>query len=266
MWRYFTTNQKEMSNLEEAVFGGNTTLWNVLDTENISNINVELARLEEQVQTLGRTVSNNYDVTNDRITTLNTSVNSIETEVGVLQSQIGLIPELQAEVAMLAAEVALVDPEAIQDQFDAMDARITALNVKLDSYITTTNSQLQSVVNSLTVINNRLSALEANTTRFTVLTIGNEYVWAFRAGTIGYTRRVTFNGIQGTVISANTTYNATILDSQSGTQYTTPIRLVATNDTFRNVGYVAYPILLGTCYMSRSGDTGEGPTGYMTVA
>jgi len=184
----------------------------------------------------------------------------------VLQSQIGVIPELQAEVAMLAAEVALVDPEAIQDQFEAMDARITAINATLNSYITTTNSRLNSIDNTIITMNNRILSLEANTTRFTILTIGNEYVWAFRSGTIGYTRRITFNGIHNTVISANVSYNATILDSQSGTQYTTTIRLVATNDTFRNVGYIAYPILLGTCYMSRSGDTGEGPTGYMTVA
>jgi len=265
-------------NLDEAVFGGNTTLWNVLDAENVANLNVEFTRLEEQVTTLGRTVDNNYTALSDRINILSTAVDNLDQEVTTLG----------VDLVVLQQEVDAIDISGIQAQIDTLDTKVSNLgqdvlgvsaaivtvNLRvngLDTRVTSldqTVGSLQSTVTSLnttvTLLNNRVTSLEANLHRATVLRSGNAYRWNFRVGTINYFRQITFTASGNIPISANVFRAATVLDSQTGTSYNTNVKLCAQFDTFRTTGTLQYDMMLGTCYMQRTGDSGEGPLGYMS--
>lgn len=277
-----------MSDLDEAVFGGNTTLWNVLDTENVSNLNVEFTRLEEQVVTLGRTVDNNYNIQNDRLTVLNTQVNNLNSEVDTLSSEInGLgfeVTALELQTNNLQQQVDEIDVSGLQMQVNTLTLQVTQLNdtvenltqnfdqrldgvessvATLNTTVTGLNSQVVSLSNTVSTLNSRVNNLEANQQRFTVITSGNTYNWNFRVNTQNYRRTITFTSPNNIPITANVSRPATILDTQSGTQYSTNVKLCAPFDTFRTNGTLAYDMMLGGCYMQRTGDTNEGPLGYM---
>lgn len=83
-----------MANLEEAVFGGNTTLWKVLDTQGITSLTEDLRRLEQQLVSLGTTVDRYKSDTNAALVALNSRTTVVEEDVITLNADVGVLKTL----------------------------------------------------------------------------------------------------------------------------------------------------------------------------
>jgi len=153
----------------------------------------------------------------------------------------------------------LTSGNTYNQRLDGVESSVITLNTT----VTQLSSQVVSLNNTVSTLNSKVNDLEANQQRFTVLTSGNTYNWNFRVNTQNYRRTITFTSPNNIPITANVSRPATILDTQSGTQYSTNVKLCAPFDTFRTTGTLAYDIVLGGCYMQRTGDVNEGPLGYM---
>lgn len=258
--------------LEERIFGGNTTLWEVLDTEGVTDISVEISRLQEQITTLGRKVDDNFLITETRTTAVQTELDGLTSIVQVQSEEIEKIPGIEIDILRLQQDLAIIDPNVIDDRLSAVETDLDSLTFEFNQNRVLVNQQIGTLQNQITAVNNQLSvvsnlalSLEAGKLFNTQLITGAEYTWAFRIAQVGYSRTVIFTGVAGVVIRSNIQYPADVLDTQTMTSYSTNIRLVATHDVFRQTNQINYPMLLGPCFMQRTGDLGDGPTGYMTI-
>lgn len=248
--------------LNDAVFGAQSTLWEVLDSENISNVNVELTRLNNQIITLGSTVDTNDVNTNDRITQVNSRVANLDTEVAELNTEISF---LNSEVTQIQDQLDALDLTGINSSISALQISVVELGTRMNA-VETSNAGLQTQVQSLNSqvgsLRTDLENFQALSQRYTVLTGGNQYIWNYRVNTQNHTRRITFEGTSPIV--ANQTRQATWFDTIDLTERSGGVKLIAFFDTFRINGTIQYDMMLGSCYMQIPGQSQEGPLGYMS--
>lgn len=285
-------------NLEEAVFKENKTLWEVLDAQNITNISTDVARVNEQLVTLGRTVDNNQVLTNDRITILDTKVDNNVTSITTLSSRVDSVVS-QVAVLNIKLDNAIVDAENIVEN---IEPRFIAINNQLVSLSDSLRDVEDSANDALVISNRALEASGMNSTRITDLTGAvevantdasdafmlaqetqfaldrlvanqyrlnlirgtNEYFFAYKPSASNWSsRRITFNVTSNTIINSNVSYPCTVLEN--GVTTTRNLRIIAKHDSFALTGVVTYPMLLGPCDMLYQSDTGNGVSGYMTI-
>jgi len=136
-------NVLSMSNITEEVFENNTTLWDVLNAQGVPELAEQNRRLQDQLDSLGRTVQNYQQDTNASLITINTNIINIQDDIVVLNNN---LTDTTARVTNLSAEVSVIDTS------------VTAIANQVA--INTASIALQSSTN--TNVNNRLNNLETN--------------------------------------------------------------------------------------------------------
>jgi len=144
-----------MSNITEEVFENNTTLWDVLNAQGVPELAEQNRRLQDQLDSLGRTVQNYQQDTNASLITINTNIINIQDDIVVLNNN---LTDTTARVTSLSAEVSEIDTSvtAIANQ-----VAVNAANIALQgSTNTSVNNRLNNLETNYNSLFNRIVALE----------------------------------------------------------------------------------------------------------
>lgn len=139
-----------MSNLEEEVFGGNTTLWAVLDTQGVPALSESIARLESQIYTLSTTVDRYQADVNAQIVALNSRVTLTEGDITTINSNVSLLESLTESLEESVVSLT----STVEDQ--------EATLVSHSTQISTLNSLMTQVKIDLVSLSYRVLSLEQN--------------------------------------------------------------------------------------------------------
>lgn len=142
--------------IQEEVFGGNTTLWQVLNAQNVPELAANIARLETQLSTLGVTLQNYQADTNAELVTLNTRINRIDTQIESINNNIininNTINSMSSRVTSLENQIMSINNSinTINGQIASMQLTLTSQNTRIlniENSISTVNTQINSLTN-----------------------------------------------------------------------------------------------------------------------
>lgn len=142
--------------IQEEVFGGNTTLWEVLNAQNVPNLTEDLGRLETQLNTLGVTLQNYQADTNAQLVTISTRLNGVDIQIETINNN---ITNINASINLLGNRVT-----GLENNILTINSSITSINNELSSIRGSLNSQNTRIIvleNSVTSINSRLNTVDA---------------------------------------------------------------------------------------------------------
>jgi uncharacterized protein YoxC len=136
-----------MSSLQEEVFEGNTTLWDVLNAQGIPELAEETRRLKNQLDTLAVTVQNYQNNTNAEIVRLTTTVNELDNKTESLILDINSLKSsnlsLQTSVDSLNLSVETLNSEV--GSFNGLIQQISTLYSTLSSEVTSLRNQVNNL-------------------------------------------------------------------------------------------------------------------------
>lgn len=155
--------------IQEEVFGGNTTLWEVLNAQSVPNLSEELQRLETQINTLGITLQNYQADTNAELVTVNTRLNGVDTQIEIINTT---ITNINNSITLMGDRVADLENNII-----TINGQIVTINNRLssiDGMLTSQNTRISLLESSYLNLNSRVTNLDTRVTNLeTNLARGN---------------------------------------------------------------------------------------------
>jgi uncharacterized coiled-coil protein SlyX len=139
-----------MSNLEEEVFGGNTTLWSVLDTQGVPALSESITRLESQLYTLSTTVDRYQSDVNAQIVALNSRVTLVEANLSTISLDVSALNTITTSLNNTVT--------ALAQTVNAQETTILSHSTQIASL----NSSMTQTRTDLVNLSNRIFDLEHN--------------------------------------------------------------------------------------------------------
>jgi len=181
-----------MSNIQEEVFGNNSTLWEVLNAQGVPELAEQQRQLKDQIDTLGVTLQRYQFDTNAEIVRINTQLITINSNITSLSDQVqlndNLVSALQVEVDALSTQVAELSSEIgeIPSRLQAVENSVSNLSFELNSLTLRVNSIDNRLTQMITLQNNNYVQYE---------TVYSVIEWPFwQTGYRSYEMRISGSG------------------------------------------------------------------------
>lgn len=141
-----------MSNMQEEIFGGNTTLWEVLNAQGVPELAEQSRQLKIQLDALARTVQDYQSDTNAELVRINTNITNINLQISLITTDLAALrasnTQLQQEVLRLSGEVVEISSSvvALATQVASFQNSIDVLTFRVDSQSSAITALTQRVV------------------------------------------------------------------------------------------------------------------------
>jgi len=148
-----------MSDLREEVFGSNTTLWHVLNTQGVPELAEQTRQIKQQLDSLALTVQNYQSDTNAEVLRLNSQIQDLNTQLSVVNLD---ITSLKDEGIRLGGEVTQLSNNltSITDSLTTISQDVALLKITVEALrVSVVNNN-----NEVATLNNRVDAIERNST------------------------------------------------------------------------------------------------------